>query len=224
MPNLDRIKQLATDIITEAGGAVSAPPPGGVDPRSAGKLTWTRPDNSTVTVDLPLPGEGIMGYAARTSSQTGYPAAAVGAFAGGIGSTTPFGDGGDPTKWPMIVDYLANSSRYGVLTAEQINAINEANSPNQEALQPGQWDIRGANTDDVLFYWTFAGELNSYVGPRATVRRMLTWLDVGSTDTFPEIPGLEKKAQFFIRGIWDWHPYQGPLRAILAKHRGLVDI
>jgi hypothetical protein len=44
---------------------------------------------------------------------------------------------------------------------------------------------------------------------------MMTWLDVGSTDTFPEIPGLEKKAQKFIRGGWDQSPYQGPLRALL---------
>ncbi len=39
-------------------------------------------------IDPPMPGEGIMAYAARTSAQTGFPAAAAGALALGIAATT----------------------------------------------------------------------------------------------------------------------------------------
>ena len=43
------------------------------------------------------------------------------------------------------------------------------------------------------------------------------------TATEVGFPGLEGAKEKHAAG-WDWTPYRGPLRAILAKHRGVEDI
>lgn len=92
-----------------------------------------------------------------------------------------------------------------------------------EVLEAGQIDCRTFNTNDLYFFWVFGAELTAYVGPRAAENRMITYADVGA---FPqgEFPYIGRVDQALLRGGFDWQAYQGPLRALLAKHRGVSDI
>jgi len=92
-----------------------------------------------------------------------------------------------------------------------------------EVLEAGQIDCRTFNINDLYFFWVFGAELTAYVGPRAAENRMITYADVGA---FPqgEFPYIGRVDQALLRGGFDWSAYQGPLRALLAQHRGVSDI
>lgn len=115
--DITRIKELVAELTAEVNGQVA--PVTAVGPES----TWTRPDGSVATVPPPLPGEGIMSYAMRTSAHTGFPAAAAGSLAL-MSSSTPF------TDWPHIVDYLADPRRYMTVQERQDydNRVAESNA------------------------------------------------------------------------------------------------
>lgn len=106
---------------------------------------------------------------------------------------------------------------------EQLRAWGEAFEAKGEVLEAGQIDCRQFTTEDAYFFWVFGAELTAYVGPRAPENRLITALDTNNMPN-PEFPNIGPIDQSLLRGGFDLGSYHGPLRAILAKHRGVEDI
>ena len=106
---------------------------------------------------------------------------------------------------------------------ENLVAWGNAFAAKGEVLEPGQLDCRTFTTEDAMFFWRFGAELTAYVGPRAAENRLINGLDEGRMPV-PEFPNIGFVDQAQLRGEWDWTNYRGPLRALLAKHRGVEDI
>lgn len=123
------------------------------------------------------------------------------------------------TTQAELDDYLRRVQERDANLAEWDKAFAEKG----EALEAGQLDCRNFNTDDAYFFWRFGAELTAYVGPRAPESRLINALDVGALPD-PEFPQIGYVDQAQLRGGWDWTQYRGPLRAILAGHRGVTDI
>ncbi len=90
-----------------------------------------------------------MAFAARTSSQTGFPASAAGSLALGLAGTTPFGSGADPATWPKILDYLADPRKYMTVdqrakydadvAASNVDPVPYTGSIDPDTLGAGDW-------------------------------------------------------------------------------------
>lgn len=106
---------------------------------------------------------------------------------------------------------------------QNLVAWGEAFAAKGEVLEMGQIDCRTFDTDDAMFFWRFGAELTAYVGPRAAENRLINGLDEGRMP-LPEFPNIGPVDQAALRGAWDHSTYHGPLRAILAKHRGVADV
>lgn len=128
--------------------------------------------------------------------------------------STPFG------RDPFGTPYTSAADRE---RGENLRAWGEQFAAKAEVLELGQVDCRQFTTEDAYFFWRFGAELTAYVGPRAPENRLINALDAGSfpAQEFPNIPSVD---QAQLRGGWDWTTYRGPLRAILAGHRGVTDI
>lgn len=104
---------------------------------------------------------------------------------------------------------------------ENSRANDEGQVADDAVLQPGALDIRTMDAEDLLFYGTFSGELGGKVGPHALESAFVNWWQYG-TAPMPELPAT---ADVIDRRVgYDWTPYRGPLRAVLAAHRGVTDL
>lgn len=164
------------------------------------KLTIEIPDNGTPQYALRALGEALA--AAASGGQTA---------ATRTDDAAPFG------RDPFGTPYESEADRE---RGQNLVAWGEAFAAKGEVLEPGQLDCRQFRTDDAYFFWLFGAELTAYVGPRAPENRMINALDAGSFPD-PEFPLITNVDQAQLRGAWDWTGYCGPLRAILAKHRGV---
>lgn len=166
------------------------------------KLTIEIPDNGTPQFALRALGEAL--------------AAAAGGQPKGTASDEAHPFGVDPFGTP----YTSAADRE---RGQNLVAWGEAFAAKGEVLEPGQLDCRTFTTDDLYFFWQFGAELTAYVGPRAVENRLINNADIGA---YPdsEFPNIGPVDQAQLRGGWDWANYRGPLRAILAKHRGVDDV
>lgn len=165
-----------------------------------------------LTIEIPDAGTPL--YALRALGE------ALAAAAGGRPGATNT-DGAAPFGYdPFGTPYESEADRE---RGQNLVAWGEAFAAKAEALEPGQLDCRTFTTEDAMFFWRFGAELTQYVGPRAPENRLVNGLDEGRMP-LPEFPHIGAVDQALLRGGWDWSNYRGPLRAILAKHRGVADI
>ena len=165
-----------------------------------------------LTIEIPDAGTPL--YALRALGE------ALAAAAGGRPGATNT-DGAAPFGYdPFGTPYESEADRE---RGQNLVAWGEAFAAKAEALEPGQLDCRTFTTDDAMFFWRFGAELTQYVGPRAPENRLINGLDEGRMP-LPEFPAIGPVDQALLRGGWDWSNYRGPLRAILAQHRGVADI
>ena len=163
---------------------------------------------------IEIPDNGTPQYALRALGEALAAAASGGQAAARSDDTAPFGV--DPFGTP----YTSAADRE---RGQNLVAWGEAFAAKGEVLEPGQLDCRTFNTEDAYFFWRFGAELTAYVGPRAPENRLVNGLDAGAVNP-AEFPNIGPVDQAQLRGEWDWTAYRGPLRAILAKHRGVDDI
>jgi len=166
------------------------------------KLTIEIPDNGTPQFALRALGEALAAAAGGQPRATNSDEAA------------PFGH--DPFGTP----YESEADRE---RGQNLVAWGQAFAAKGEVLEPGQLDCRTFTTEDALFFWRFGAEVTAYVGPRAPENRLINALDAGALPN-PEFPNVGAVDQAQLRGGWDHSTYRGPLRAILAKHRGVDDL
>lgn len=120
------------------------------------------------------------------------------------------------------------------LSQANMAAGDVARSQEQAALQPGAIDIATLTKDDLKFFWTFGMELLSYVGPVKVIHDFNAWMDYGRRDDgtghVPAVPGIPGTVGWTVqehqqaRDGWAWGDYTGPLRAVVAKHRGVASL
>lgn len=166
-----------------------------------------------LTIEIPDAGTPL--YALRALGEALAAAAGGGqAAAGRADDGAPFG------RDPFGTPYESEADRQ---RGQNLVAWGEAFAAKAEVLEPGQLDCRTFDTEDAMFFWRFGAELTAYVGPRAPENRLINALDAGALPD-PEFPRIDGVDQARLRGGWDWSNYRGPLRAILAKHRGVADI
>lgn len=166
------------------------------------KIVIEVPDSGTPQYVLRAVGEALAGAASGRPTATSSDGA------------PPFGF--DPFGTP----YTSEADRQ---RGQNLVAWGEAFAAKAEVLEPGQLDCRTFDLEDAMFFWRFGAELTAYVGPRAPENRLINALDVGALPD-PEFPHIGAVDQAALRGAWDHSMYQGPLRAILAKHRGVADV
>lgn len=155
---------------------------------------------------------------------TGQALQAVGeALVRAAGAPTVKSDSGAAAPWgvdPFGTPYTSAADRE---RGENLVAWGNAFAAKGEVLEPGQLDCRTFTTEDAMFFWRFGAELTAYVGPRAPENRLINGLDEGRMP-LPEFPHIGHVDQAQLRGEWDWSNYRGPLRGLLAKHRGVDDV
>ena len=166
------------------------------------KITLEIPDNGTPQFALRALGEALAGIGSPTRPPTMLDVEA------------PYG------KDPFGTPYTSAADRE---RGENLVAWGQDFAARGEVLEPGQMDCRTFTTEDAYFFWRFSAELTRYVGPRAPENRLINGLDEGRMPMV-EFPGIGIIDQAQLRGEWDWTSYRGPLRAILAAHRGVADI
>lgn len=165
-----------------------------------------------LTIEIPDAGTPL--YALRALGE------ALAAAAGGRPGATNT-DGAAPFGYdPFGTPYESEADRE---RGQNLVAWGEAFAAKAEALEPGQLDCRTFTTEDAMFFWRFGAELTAYVGPRAPENRLINGLDEGRMP-MPEFPNIGPVDQALLRGGWDWSGYSGPLRAILAAHRGVAEV
>lgn len=166
-----------------------------------------------LTIEIPDAGTPL--YALRALGE------ALAAAAGGGQAAAGRADGGAPFgRDPFGTPYESEADRE---RGQNLVAWGEAFAAKGEVLEPGQLDCRTFDTEDAMFFWLFGAELTQYVGPRAPENRLINGLDAGAVNPV-EFPNIGPVDQALLRGGWDWSNYRGPLRAILAQHRGVADI
>ena len=147
-------------------------------------------------------------------SRSGYPT---------VGGFIQFGDGSFRTEEDLAAwrGASAQQGNQGGIDAQQ-----------QATLQPGAVDILTLDDADLRFLGAFYNELvpTGLVGPVAIAHRLSHFMDYGASETnkhVAELPNMGEwdaaEAREIKNGKWDSN-YRGPLRAVLAKHRGVDDI
>ena len=164
---------------------------------------------------IEIPDSGTPQYALRALGE-----ALAAAASGDQAAATRTDDAAPYGRDPFGTPYESEADRE---RGQNLVAWGEAFAAKGEVLEPGQLDCRTFDTEDAMFFWRFGSELTAYVGPRAPENRLINGLDAGAVNP-AEFPKIGPVDQALLRGGWDWSGYRGPLREILAKHRGVADI